>query len=100
VRVTENEIDRVEALLRERSAEMMRTRVAVRQRGAELEEPLPPTSGERRSPLHEGPVEARMRGTCLSCGHPIPPARLRALPHAVRCVDCQRAFEAERLPGL
>jgi DnaK suppressor protein len=32
-------------------------------------------------------------GTCLGCGGEIPPARLEAMPEAVRCIDCQRLFE-------
>jgi RNA polymerase-binding transcription factor DksA len=32
-------------------------------------------------------------GHCLDCGAPIPPARLRVCPCAVRCVACQGAFE-------
>ena len=43
-------------------------------------------------------AEERVRegtyGRCEACGRPIPPARLRALPEAVRCVPC-----AEREPG-
>ena len=31
---------------------------------------------------------------CLECGEPIPLARLRALPDAVRCVGCQETHEA------
>lgn len=37
---------------------------------------------------------ARLRagryGRCVDCGHPISPERLEALPHAARCIDCQR----------
>lgn len=32
-------------------------------------------------------------GTCESCGQPIDPARLHALPHAPYCLDCQRRLE-------
>jgi DnaK suppressor protein len=32
-------------------------------------------------------------GLCKSCGGPIDPARLRALPHATRCLNCQRRVE-------
>lgn len=32
-------------------------------------------------------------GTCKNCGRTIPPARLEAMPEAVRCIDCQRLFE-------
>jgi RNA polymerase-binding transcription factor DksA len=27
-------------------------------------------------------------GICKACGEQIPAARLRAMPHAVTCVDC------------
>ncbi len=33
-------------------------------------------------------------GSCSACGEPIPPARLRALPFALRCLPCQERFEA------
>jgi DnaK suppressor protein len=33
-------------------------------------------------------------GRCESCGAPIPPARLRAVPFAVRCRACQELVEA------
>jgi DnaK suppressor protein len=29
-------------------------------------------------------------GVCDSCGRPIPPARLRAAPESVICIDCAR----------
>jgi DnaK suppressor protein len=32
-------------------------------------------------------------GLCAACGQRIPPARLRALPFAVRCLRCQERFE-------
>jgi DnaK suppressor protein len=32
-------------------------------------------------------------GTCESCGQIIDPARLKALPHAPYCLDCQRRLE-------
>jgi DnaK suppressor protein len=32
-------------------------------------------------------------GICESCGDAIDPARLKALPHAARCFDCQQRFE-------
>lgn len=35
-------------------------------------------------------------GTCASCGAEIPPARLEAMPEAVRCVSCQRGLEGLR----
>lgn len=35
-------------------------------------------------------------GRCLGCGEKIPLARLRALPTATHCVDCERAEETTR----
>jgi len=32
-------------------------------------------------------------GMCETCGEPIPPARLRALPEAILCVPCAEAEE-------
>jgi DnaK suppressor protein len=36
-------------------------------------------------------------GECFECGEEIPEARLRALPFAVRCRDCEEAREAAEL---
>jgi len=36
-------------------------------------------------------------GECFECGEEIPAARLRALPFAVRCKDCEEAREAAGL---
>ena len=44
--------------------------------------------GEARRALADGTY-----GTCTGCGARIPPARLAAVPEAVRCLDCQRHFE-------
>jgi len=32
-------------------------------------------------------------GYCLECGEEIPERRLRALPFAIRCKDCEEALE-------
>ena len=32
-------------------------------------------------------------GHCLECGEEIPERRLRALPFAIRCKDCEEALE-------
>lgn len=37
-------------------------------------------------------------GICEDCGKPIPEARLKAMPEATRCVECQRRYEAARTP--
>jgi DnaK suppressor protein len=35
-------------------------------------------------------------GTCERCGKPIDAARLKALPHALLCMDCKRREERAR----
>lgn len=34
-------------------------------------------------------IESGGYGICVSCGNPIPPARLEARPSSIRCVDCK-----------
>lgn len=89
--LAEIEMDRVEVLLRERSAEMTRTRDASRAHlsldGSTLEvspEPEP-------VPI----LEVTHEGACEDCGDRISSARLKALPDAVRCVSCQRQLESQ-----
>ncbi|MEX0919325.1 MAG: TraR/DksA C4-type zinc finger protein [Parcubacteria group bacterium] len=45
-------------------------------------------------------AQARQRGvlptTCGECGCSISEARLKALPGAIRCTDCESVFERER----
>ncbi|HLA15814.1 MAG TPA: TraR/DksA C4-type zinc finger protein [Candidatus Limnocylindrales bacterium] len=36
-------------------------------------------------------IEAGTYGRCTSCGNPITPERLEAIPWAEHCIDCQRA---------
>ena len=40
-------------------------------------------------------MERRTYGRCEACGKPIPQARLRMLPFAEMCVQCQREAEEE-----
>jgi hypothetical protein len=86
------EMERVESLLRERSAEMTRTRDASKLHlsldGSALEVSEPPAEPE---PV----VEVMHEGTCADCGDRISSARLAALPDAVRCVSCQRQLESQ-----
>lgn len=42
-------------------------------------------------------LDAGVYGYCSSCGEEIAMARLRALPFAVRCRDCEEQDETERL---
>ena len=52
-----------------------------------------------RGPMAEEAVEALCRldiglyGVCAECDKTIPVARLRAIPEATRCVDCQSELE-------
>ncbi len=46
-----------------------------------------------------GRLAAGRYGLCAECGEPIPPARLRALPFAVRCLPCQERLENARQGG-
>jgi DnaK suppressor protein len=38
-------------------------------------------------------LEAGTYGNCAECDQPIPTARLRALPFAIRCAPCEAARE-------
>lgn len=91
--MTGRERDRVETLLRERSAEMTRTPVASHLHldyGAPFaERPVEPEPAPEPDPV----VQVSHEDTCCGCGDRIAAARLKALPNAVRCVTCQRAFE-------
>lgn len=84
------ELERVETLLRERSAEMTRTR-STAQLHPSLDDSPPPEPVPEPPPA---PIEVTLEGTCVDCGDRISTARLRALPGAVRCVSCQRDFES------
>lgn len=45
-------------------------------------------------------LQAGTYGMCAECGSPIDPARLEALPYAVRCVPCEAAVEKRRAQTL
>lgn len=45
-----------------------------------------------RQMMHGQRIEGG-RVICADCGEPIPAGRLRAQPHAVRCLGCQAALE-------
>ena len=40
-------------------------------------------------------IEAGTFGTCRSCGRPIAPERLEAIPWATQCIDCRRREERQ-----
>lgn len=39
-------------------------------------------------------------GRCEDCGQWIPPARLKAMPYATRCLECQSRWERIHLPEV
>jgi RNA polymerase-binding transcription factor DksA len=43
-------------------------------------------------------MDAGTYGICVSCGEPIAPNRLAALPYAVRCLACATEAEQQRQP--
>jgi RNA polymerase-binding transcription factor DksA len=117
--VTPEERQRIEERLEERLEELARTRAAMRRSGdgsrnTELAH-IDNHPGDQGTELHDEEldetteifledeesriVEARRAladgtyGTCRDCGREIPPERLRVMPEAVRCVDCQRHVE-------
>ncbi|MBX5468942.1 MAG: TraR/DksA C4-type zinc finger protein [Thermoleophilaceae bacterium] len=64
----------------------MRTRVA---------RPAHGIAASATSASGDAPADVARGGvTCVSCGREIPPARMRVVPGAVRCVRCQLRFEA------
>lgn len=44
-------------------------------------------------------IDAGTYGICTNCGRPIPVARLRALPYAALCIDCQAKSETSANQG-
>lgn len=111
--------ERVEALLRERTEELRRMRRALHRDAeggldgelAHLDNHPADLAGEthdqevdltteifleeeeRRIEEARLALEQGTYGSCASCGDPIPAERLTAVPEAVRCIDCQWAFE-------
>ena len=108
---------RIERLLDARQEELIRTRAAIRRShegGSELAR-LDNHPADEGSELHDQEVdqttelfleeeerriaEAREAlangryGVCRDCRRPIPAERLKVMPEAVRCIDCQRHFE-------
>jgi len=49
------------------------------------------TLGEIEEALER--IEKRLFGKCVSCGGPIPKARLKVKPHAKYCIECKRREE-------
>ncbi len=51
----------------------------------------PTRAEEAMHALHR--METDSYGVCVDCEEPIPAARLRAKPEALRCIACQREYE-------
>jgi DnaK suppressor protein len=49
------------------------------------------TLGEIEEALER--IEKKQFGNCVSCGGPIPKARLKVKPHAKYCIECKRREE-------
>lgn len=49
-----------------------------------------------RKAVNETPDEDATGRYCLTCGVKIPAERLQAVPHAVRCFDCQNTIEKQQ----
>ncbi len=110
----------IESRLEARLEQLVRTRTAIRRDRAELAgselSHLDNHPSEHATELHDAELdettaifleeeerriaEARRAladgtyGSCHDCHRAIPPERLLAVPEAVRCLDCQRHFEA------
>jgi RNA polymerase-binding transcription factor DksA len=111
------ERQRVEARLDDRVAELARTRAAMHadETDSELAH-LDQHPADEGSETHDREVDATTEifleeeerrigearraladgsyGLCRGCGREIPKGRLKAMPEAVLCIDCQRHFEA------
>jgi RNA polymerase-binding transcription factor DksA len=117
--VTEEERERIEARLEARLEELTRTRLAMLRadeggRGSELAD-VDQHPADRAGELYDEELEESERevldeeerrigearralaegtyGMCRDCGQQIPAARMKAMPEAIRCLDCQRHYE-------
>jgi hypothetical protein len=92
--------ERIEILLRERAHGLTRTPLTARPRSLSTETPPEPPAAHAPAALLEPeppqprPPHPPRTGTCGDCARPIGAAHMRVVPDALRCIDCQRAFEA------
>ena len=81
-----------------RSDESVEDESEVGRRGSELDVDIASADGDvdalRRIDEMLRHLEARSFGVCQDCGAPIGAARLRAVPFAARCRDCESARES------
>ena len=86
----ENDIQRVEARLRERANDLRWSR-PVRRRE---QSPWLAEAARQDDDRSTARVDSPPAADCVDCGGQIGSERLRAVPQAVRCMACQRAVEA------
>lgn len=65
---------------------------------AEREEAL--ARHAERAATHEQPFAIEGRRVCLDCFDPLSRKRLKANPHAVRCVECQNDLYRRKKRGI
>lgn len=87
-----------------RSDESVEDESEVGRRGSDLDVDIARADGDvdalRRIDEMLRHVDARTFGVCQDCGAPIGAVRLRAVPFAVRCRDCESARESARPADL
>jgi RNA polymerase-binding transcription factor DksA len=84
--VEESNKHQLEGLLKARSDDMRQSRRSRNRR------PVADPAPERRAADQATGAHAPAR-SCEACGGQITPHRLRAMPRATRCLECQRAAE-------
>jgi RNA polymerase-binding transcription factor len=101
----EQEITRLKLLVRreisrEASAPGDDSDSALQQEGIELQASLMDLSESRLEAIWAAfdRLQESRYGVCAECGDEMPFERLRAMPMALRCVDCQASFETARIP--
>ena len=83
----ENDKRQLEGLLQARSEDLRHGRRPRTRR------PVADPPPERRAPGTEARQAPASGRHCEGCGEPIGTRRLRAMPGATRCLECQRAAE-------
>jgi Prokaryotic dksA/traR C4-type zinc finger len=85
--VEESNKHQLEGLLKARSEDMRQGRRPRSRR------PVADPASARRTAGDAGTAVDAPSRSCAACGGEITPHRLRAMPRATRCIDCQRAAE-------
>jgi RNA polymerase-binding transcription factor DksA len=91
--VDDSDKHKLEGLLQARSEDLRQSRHGRRRR-------VVADAGPAREPAAAGRAQAAASARrCAECGADIPARRLRAMPRATRCLDCQRATERAATPS-